>query len=1121
MQCSLAFHAMRSLVYLTFCPSSMRFFLVVVDADDVPDYFDVVQTPMDYGTIVERLEVGSYVDLIASEDVSRDDELSTMEDILLHVLCDIERVHHNCQLYNKEGSAIFRIGEVHANKWNAYFDQYILGRLTEHVHRDLDRFRRNCILELRSGSHSKRHLSNKKTSKVEKKGKAEKVETTEAPKTPSSASSPFEIGQGRKRKASDDLDEEEDEEPEAEEDHEEEEEDEEDVEEECQKKPKKTKQEEGPAGPSSALIFTEDQMRSLENVFFSSAKKLGEESDDVDACSALTSSPVSLSGNNGDDGGDNAKASEMAPNDSSNVNESGVQNQGHQDSDKPSSGGKVGTSQSIPDVISSGGPVAEHQQPIAAVKSPACSTPAVSTAVKQTPTTAQKTPSSIKMMTKSPSSVSQGTVFQRQWYDRLNELRRYKVKHGTAVVSATSNDKLYHWRSRQRKRYHLTLFRMPHLKRSSHALGEDVNENDKQWLLTMPDMKGVFSLSSLPGESDDTKSAPKPVTIKEQDVESDEKTVEVIYKKHQEQLYSPKPLVHSDIACSETLISLADNTSSCHTTSLFWDECLEELRFFEGEHQHTVVPRDFPHNPHLPIWVEIQRAKYLLQSTGLFSGLTGAQMFVLDELNLSDLSSLPTVDGLLKEQGESTRGGSEVASPPQKGGGAKKNMKNKSKDGASSTPERKSWNTQAGAFQEWFDKLSLEEKPRASEILKGVNWPLYSWCWRQCNASSAVLRGTPVIKGVNMTAKKLCTLTSAGFFRAFPYSCRDNTIVCEDDYEGSEAFDATFQLLEDISIKYGTTVIPNWYEPGDNPISFRLWVMALEAGVSNFVKGEPCVLSVKQVEQLILIGFFKDRKSLPNLTRGDVLWLKMFVELKRHRDLFGVCTVSGDFPHLHQWLEEQKELFRLSRMGKTGIMDPSRIKMLMEAGVDFFTGECLPGTFSSDDLKRFDVLAASPLETFPVQGHAGDSLSAAGWSSQDDNYWNNRDFLSKFERWKAENGHSLILASDDKDLYLWFVEKRGKALLMELNKAGSRGGNEPNGVCSRFLLRHLTSQERSNASMDSKGTDVQVDRSMFQWLHYSDRLMMFKGKMIRCSLRCVLFPRLCLMSVCACCSVDE
>ena len=70
----------------------------VVNVEGVPDYLDIVQTPMDYGTVIERLEGGNYVDLIASDDVSRDDENSTMEEILVHVLCDVERVPHNCQV---------------------------------------------------------------------------------------------------------------------------------------------------------------------------------------------------------------------------------------------------------------------------------------------------------------------------------------------------------------------------------------------------------------------------------------------------------------------------------------------------------------------------------------------------------------------------------------------------------------------------------------------------------------------------------------------------------------------------------------------------------------------------------------------------------------------------------------------------------------------------------------------------------------------------------------------------------------------------------------------------------------------------------------------------------------
>ena len=219
----------------------------LVNVEGVPDYLDIVQTPMDYGTVIERLEGGNYVDLIASDDVSRDDENSTMEEILVHVLCDVERVPHNCQLYNKKGSSIYRIGDVHANKWRAYFNEYIHHKLPENVQRDLILFRHNCRLQRDGDNHSKR--------RQKKKGKVGKLST------PSPATHKNIVTQSRKRKAFEEL--EEDAEDDQEEDEEENEEDghEDDEEEECHKWPKKRRQEESHAGHSSALIFTENQMR--------------------------------------------------------------------------------------------------------------------------------------------------------------------------------------------------------------------------------------------------------------------------------------------------------------------------------------------------------------------------------------------------------------------------------------------------------------------------------------------------------------------------------------------------------------------------------------------------------------------------------------------------------------------------------------------------------------------------------------------------------------------------------------------------------------------------------------------------------------------------------------------
>ena len=229
-----------------------------------------------------------------------------------------------------------------------------------------------------------------------------------------------------------------------------------------------------------------------------------------------------------------------------------------------------------------------------------------------------------------------------------------------------------------------------------------------------------------------------------------------------------------------------------------------------------------------------------------------------------------------------------------------------------------------------------------------------------------------------------------------------------------------------------------------------------------------------------------------------MVWLKMFAELKRHQGLFGVCNVASDqFPQLHEWLAEQKELFLRSRMGSKDIIKPSRLNMLIEAGVDFYTGECMPGTcsMSRSDLKKLQLLTSASAERFPDQGGFGSSENGL-LNFQDDNYWNNQDCQAKYEHFKSKNGHSLILASDDIDVYWWFVEKRGNALLSEISSLnfGHQGCYETDGLYSNSILRYIQTEEGDKENEDEGETvEEVVDQSMFLWLHYYERLMMFKG----------------------------
>lgn len=167
---------------------------------------------------------------------------------------------------------------------------------------------------------------------------------------------------------------------------------------------------------------------------------------------------------------------------------------------------------------------------------------------------------------------------------------------------------------------------------------------------------------------------------------------------------------------------------------------------------------------------------------------------------------------------------------------------------------------------------------------------LYVWCWKQCNLASALLLGSPNVGNVKstMNATKMQLLATNGFFRAFSYT--DKTMVYEDDYEGSEEWEMSFNSLQAFSITQGTTIVPEYfhYIGADT----RAWISDVHDELRAFTKGEHCELSIQQIEQLILIGFCIDRSDLPNLTRSDVVWLKRFRELKQYQLVIGDCHVT-------------------------------------------------------------------------------------------------------------------------------------------------------------------------------------------------------------------------------------
>jgi hypothetical protein len=139
-------------------------FLDPVDIELVKDYLAIVSKPMDYNTIITKLENGGYEPSLFSGDLTPgndDDEhepIDAMEEIVLYALMDTHQVHHNCLLYNQKGSVFYRAGSVQRNKYLAYFEKHIQERLSNGVLSRLRIFSYACRAERKQLTVRTRHF---------------------------------------------------------------------------------------------------------------------------------------------------------------------------------------------------------------------------------------------------------------------------------------------------------------------------------------------------------------------------------------------------------------------------------------------------------------------------------------------------------------------------------------------------------------------------------------------------------------------------------------------------------------------------------------------------------------------------------------------------------------------------------------------------------------------------------------------------------------------------------------------------------------------------------------------------------------------------------------------------
>ena len=92
-------------------------FLAPVPLDSVPGYTDVVKTPMDLGTVKERLQLQHY---------AKTQKQGGVEKALDSFAADMRLIWKNCMLFNEEQSELY----AWARKLESVFER----RFNEHVH---------------------------------------------------------------------------------------------------------------------------------------------------------------------------------------------------------------------------------------------------------------------------------------------------------------------------------------------------------------------------------------------------------------------------------------------------------------------------------------------------------------------------------------------------------------------------------------------------------------------------------------------------------------------------------------------------------------------------------------------------------------------------------------------------------------------------------------------------------------------------------------------------------------------------------------------------------------------------------------------------------------------------
>ncbi|EJK60566.1 hypothetical protein THAOC_19054 [Thalassiosira oceanica] len=229
---------------------------------------------------------------------------------------------------------------------------------------------------------------------------------------------------------------------------------------------------------------------------------------------------------------------------------------------------------------------------------------------------------------------------------RLRELEEYKREHGHCSVPRRyrENPSLANWVNKQRQNYR------KRMKEGKSPLTERVPNATAQFQQRKRHIEDLERLGFLwnasqsirqPMKSSQSDKAWKAMYLKLVEFETNEGHCNVPsttslgrWVVRQRHLYRRETLGQPKSSLTDERIELLNRLSFPWATrsEQLWQQRVDDLKQFQRENNHCMVPKEYTPNPSLATWVSTQRKNYNRRKNGLSSSLTPERIKELDEI---------------------------------------------------------------------------------------------------------------------------------------------------------------------------------------------------------------------------------------------------------------------------------------------------------------------------------------------------------------------------------------------------------------------------------------------------------------------------------------------------------